>query len=99
MQTAGGESMIGSINYPTPILVNGYSCKNCTDVDLAKKHIDPDHPKAGPFGINAQNDPTLKGQPGVTFGGSLSNLNATHQNATPARENPLTPGGNADLVA
>ncbi|HEX3486290.1 MAG TPA: hypothetical protein VHT51_14600 [Micropepsaceae bacterium] len=87
--------MIGSINYPTPILVNGYSCKNCTDVDLAKKHIDPDHPKAGPFGINAQNDPALKRQPGVTFGGSLSNLNATHQ----TRTNLLAPGGNVDLLA
>jgi hypothetical protein len=41
-----------TVNYPTPILVNGYRCKNCTDVDNAKKHIDPQHPKDGPYGIN-----------------------------------------------
>jgi hypothetical protein len=26
-------------------VVNGYVCRNCTDVDLAKKNIDPAHPK------------------------------------------------------
>ena len=46
-----------SVNYPTPVEVNGYSCKNCTDVDFAKKHIDPAHPKDGPFGINAKDNP------------------------------------------
>jgi hypothetical protein len=46
-----------STDYSTPVMVNGYACKNCTDVDNAKKHIDPDHPSAGPYGINAQNDP------------------------------------------
>ena len=39
-------------NYPSPVTVNGFSCRNCTDVDNAKKHIDPAHPSAGPFGIN-----------------------------------------------
>jgi hypothetical protein len=42
-----------SADYPTPVTVNGFSCKNCTEVDLANKHIDPAHPKDGPFGINA----------------------------------------------
>ena len=41
-----------TVNYPTPVQVNGYTCRNCTDVDYAKKHIDPQHPKDGPFGIN-----------------------------------------------
>lgn len=72
-------------DYPTPVNVNGFSCKNCTDVDNAKKHIDPAHPKDGPFGINAKNrpedikraaggafDPTYDGQAAVTFGGQLS---------------------------
>jgi hypothetical protein len=71
-------------DYPTPVNVNGFSCKNCTDVDNAKKHIDPAHPKDGPFGINAKNrpediertarsfDPTYDGQVAVTFGGQLS---------------------------
>ena len=72
-------------DYPTPVNVNGFSCKNCTDVDNAKRHIDPAHPKDGPFGINAKNrpdalertaarsfDPSYEGQAAVTFGGQLS---------------------------
>lgn len=35
-------------------MINGYRCKTCTDVDYAKKHIDPAHPKDGPFGVNRQ---------------------------------------------
>lgn len=45
-------------NYPTPVQVNGYTCRNCTDVDYAKKHIDPAHPKSGPYNIDAKTDPT-----------------------------------------
>lgn len=45
--------MTVSVNYPTPVNVNGYLCRNCTDVDFAKAHIDPAHPKDGPFGIDA----------------------------------------------
>ena len=68
---------IGS-NYPTPVTVNGFVCKNCTDVDYAKKHIDPAHPKSGPYGIDAKDDPTVKNSfsSGVIFGGGLSGLNA-----------------------
>ena len=55
-------------DYPSPVIVNGYSCKNCTDVDYAKKHIDPAHPRSGPYGINAKDDPTQP--PSVRFGGS-----------------------------
>jgi len=49
---------IGSTNYPQPVLVNGFVCRNCTDVDYAKKHIDPAHPRSGPYGIDAATDPT-----------------------------------------
>jgi hypothetical protein len=49
-----------STDYPTPVMVNGFSCKNCTDVAYAKKHIDPAHPKSGPYGIDAKDDPTVK---------------------------------------
>jgi hypothetical protein len=66
-------------NYPTPVTVNGFLCRNCTDVDYAKKHIDPAHPKSGPFGIDAKDDPTVKqteASTAVTFGGNLSSLNA-----------------------
>ena len=33
--------MVVGANYSTPVTVNGFLCKNCTDVDYAKKHIDP----------------------------------------------------------
>ena len=52
--------MAVSTNYPSPVMVNGFLCKNCTDVDYAKKHIDPAHPKSGPYGIDAKEDPTVK---------------------------------------
>jgi hypothetical protein len=29
-------------------LVNGYVCSNCTDEELAKRGVDPAHPKDGP---------------------------------------------------
>lgn len=34
-------------------IVNGYPCKNCTDVENARKGIDPAKPQAGPNGVNA----------------------------------------------
>jgi len=49
---------VGSANYPQPVQVNGFLCRNCTDVDNAKKHIDPAHPRSGPYGVNAATDPT-----------------------------------------
>ena len=66
-------------DYSTPVTVNGFLCKNCTDVAYAKKHIDPAHPKSGPYGIDAKDDPTVKqtaASTAVTFGGNLSSLNA-----------------------
>jgi hypothetical protein len=73
-------------DYPHPVTVNGFSCKNCTEVDLARKHINPAHPKSGPYGENAANDPTVKQKPAVTFGGALRGLNA-------AAGATLAPGG------
>jgi len=58
--------MAVSTDYSTPVMVNGFSCKNCTDVDYAKKHIDPAHPKSGPYGIDAKDDPTVTQQNAVT---------------------------------
>ena len=87
-----------SANYPNPVQVNGFSCKNCTDVDYAKKHIDPAHPKAGPYGVNAASDPTLANKPNaaasVTFGGALTGLSDTAQAAA-----PKTLGGQIDVTA
>ncbi len=63
-------------DYAHPVTVNGYSCKNCTDVDYAKKHIDPAHPKEGPYGGNAteQSDPLSDRRAAVRLGGSLADL-------------------------
>lgn len=35
-------------NYSSPVIVNGFSCLNCTDVDNAHKFINPAHPHDGP---------------------------------------------------
>ena len=48
-------------------MVNGYRCKDCTDVAYAKKNIDPAHPKDGPFGIDRADD-TNPARPGDSFG-------------------------------
>ncbi len=82
-------------DYPQPVQVNGFTCKNCTDVDYAKKHIDPAHPKAGPYGVNAKDDPTLKAQAefrfgsAVTFGGQLARSQT--DNSSTGGGNPNTP--------
>ena len=52
-------------DYATPVIVNGYSCKNCTDVDYASKHIDPAHPQSGPYNIDAKSDPSRADNPAV----------------------------------
>jgi hypothetical protein len=62
---------IGGTNYSQPVQVNGFLCRNCTDVDNAKKHIDPAHPRSGPYGINADTDPTNP-KSFIQLGGSLS---------------------------
>jgi len=67
---------IGSTNYPHPVYVNGFACHNCAEVDNAKKHIDPAHPKSGPYGINAATDPSNP-KSFIQFGGSLSGTKAT----------------------
>jgi hypothetical protein len=80
-----------SADYPTPVTVNGFTCKNCTDVDMAKKHIDPSHPKDGPFGINA--DPSkhpldvrkaARHGPAVMFGGVLAGVGSFDPAKAPA---------------
>ena len=83
-----------STDYKTPVTVNGFQRKNCTDVDNAKKHIDPQHPKSGPYNINAKTDPTR--QASVIFGGTLSGLN----DVTPSTSAQTAANGNLlDLSA
>ncbi|HEX3969702.1 MAG TPA: hypothetical protein VHX19_00185 [Stellaceae bacterium] len=99
---------IGTVNYPAPVMVDGYMCKNCTDVDRAKAHIDPQHPNAGPYGVNANADPTLAGKQfnattgAVTFGGSLGSAsNSGSSSSSPTASSSPTPssprGGQVDL--
>jgi hypothetical protein len=97
-------------DYSVPVMVNGYSCHNCTEVSEAQKHIDPAHPKAGPYGIDAKNDPTVNQAsttaqtpnqtPAVQFGGVLAGSTATSGSAA---NQPFwatsAPGGQIDLSA
>lgn len=39
-------------NYSSPVTVNGFTCRNCSDVARAEKHIDPARPASGPYGAN-----------------------------------------------
>jgi hypothetical protein len=61
-------------DYAIPIQVNGYSCRNCTDVGYAKKNVDPQHPQDGPFGVNAAGRASSPGfsDQAVVFGGALA---------------------------
>ena len=89
--------------------VNGFVCRDCTDVDYAKKHIDPAKPKDGPYGVNAPDkadkaDAAAKtsGSPvsrdrAVTFGGALAAL-GTVDLATAATPAP-TVGSRVNLLA
>jgi hypothetical protein len=51
-------------DYSSPVYVNGYQCWNCTQVDEAKKGVDPADPKAGPYGIYADNPGLPQATPG-----------------------------------
>lgn len=66
-----------STNYTTPVWVNGYQCSNCTQVDEAKKFIDPAHPKSGPFGIDAKTDPSVVNRPTAAPGTAQSDNGST----------------------
>ena len=72
----------------TTTTVNGFQCKNCTDIDYAKKHIDPARPKDGPYGVNAKTNGSevrttdrVQPDPAVRFGGQLQNVQASDRSA------------------
>jgi hypothetical protein len=81
-------------------LVNGYVCHNCTDVDYAKKGIDPAHPNK-----NDPLNPKTKAQnaianahktqitPAVILGGALAKLASANSpdsvsSSTATNQNP-----------
>jgi hypothetical protein len=88
----GSRTLTVSANYQTPVQVNGFTCRNCTDVDYAKKHIDPAHPKAGPYGVDAASDPSLANK-AVVLDGALAGLD----NGAQAAAIPRTTGNNVDF--
>ena len=73
-------------------IVNGYVCRNCSDVSLAKRNIDPARPHDPP-GEPAR--PADRG-PAVTFSGVLQGLQASGP-APPDRPAPLRPGATLNL--
>ena len=84
-----------TVNYPNPVTVNGYSCKNCTEVDLAKQHIDPAHPKDGPYGVDAKDHLASPSAPrtqtpAVTLGGALAGVS---QASGAGSQTPAAPMG------
>jgi hypothetical protein len=68
--------------------VNGYVCTTPCEAAAAKKGHDPFAPPGTPPGQNGKTDKTqgVDGQPAVSFGGVLANLNQT---------NAVTPTGAA----
>jgi hypothetical protein len=72
-------------DYSKPVLVNGYECWNCSQVDEAKKGIDPADPKAGPYSADGASDPAAAqgSKPGsaVVYGGALAGLASSLQSS------------------
>jgi hypothetical protein len=92
-------------------VVNGYPCKNCTDVEYAKKGIDPAHPKDGPNGVYAadkvkethkraeaakpDDGPADRG-PAVTLSGALAKVTPSSEADKPR---PYAPGAGFSFTA
>jgi len=76
-------------------LVNGYVCRTCADVSLAKRQIDPAHPKDGPNGRDARVDKSGDARPpAVLFGGALGQPASGVERVQPA---PFVPGSSFNL--
>lgn len=80
-------------------VVNGYVCRNCTDVDLAKRGVDPAHPKDGPNGVykadKAQKpDAPAERGPAVRFDGALADALSPTVRVQPTAD---VPGAVVDL--
>lgn len=69
-------------------IINGYVCHDCADVALAKRNIDPAHPKDGPVdAAGAQDKRANDYGPAVTFGGALAEASRTSPSVvTPVAE-------------
>ncbi|MEY3234008.1 hypothetical protein [Aquidulcibacter sp.] len=69
-------------------IVNGYMCRDCTDVSYAKKNIDPAHPKDGP---QPSEQPSKANPDAVKWGGALAELRALRLDSAQADTRPNSP--------
>ncbi|WP_395776521.1 hypothetical protein [Aquidulcibacter sp.] len=69
-------------------IVNGYMCRDCTDVSYAKKNIDPAHPKDGP---QPSEQPSKTNPETVQWAGALAELNALRVDSAQAEARPNSP--------
>jgi len=69
-------------------MVNGYVCRNCADEELAKKHIDPAHPKTAFAG----NEVYVSPADAARNRGSISAVEATRKSAELGVNRPETSG-------
>jgi hypothetical protein len=53
-------------------IVNGYVCHNCTDVENAKKGVDPAHPKKDFPGQSQTKTGNASNNPAVIFSGAFA---------------------------
>ena len=53
-------------------IVNGYVCHNCTDVENAKKGVDPSHPKKDFSGQSQTKTGNTLSNPAVILSGALA---------------------------
>ena len=80
-------------------VVNGYPCKDCTDVEYAKKGVDPARPDDGPQGAYATEkpeEPKAERGPAVSFGGAVQGPPPTSE-VEAVREPPYVPGASVDF--
>ena len=76
-------------DYAHPVNVNGFPCRNCTEVAEATKHIDPAHPKDGPYGINAPDPAASLRGPAVTLSPRLAALSSVEPSRPQPAPTPL----------
>ncbi len=89
-------------------IVNGYPCATCTDVENARKGVDPAHPDQGPdalgktsdtgaaAGVAASVDAGSDRGPAVTLSGALAQVDPASKAEPPQ---PDGPGQQLDLFA
>lgn len=83
-------------------IVNGYVCRTCCDVDLAKKGIDPAHPHDGPNGLEPRTPPAQwhgGHGPAVKLDGALKAHGAETGRKAASAPTDLRPGARLHVAA